>query len=511
MGVGLNQALINGRSSLLARQQQMNVIGNNLSNANRADYHRQTANIQNGVVIKTAQGFFGTGVQVVNVTRSFDTALEESLRNAYSENGMNTLYADYLGKIEDSSTINGESPLQLAMQDFADAWQSVSSSPEDTGRRTELINKATKLKSQFNQQYTYLKNLRDEIADPVTGVGQIQQRVDKFNNLVQQLVQLNVNIANGESDKFRPQQANDLRDERDAVVKEISKLVPVEVTELTNRTYQLKVGGFTVVDGNRPETDALMPSPSIQFAMNGVGPDFSPQLILRTYTGSPAAPVPVLNTLYDTTTLPLPTDNLSGGEIKGCINSRDYVVNQMGELWDFAENVAYVVNTRLATGFDLNGNPPLPSPPGGGNLFNAAVAGSMTVGMSNPSFIAAASVEGAAGDGFNSLNVWNDLNTPVNSLDPLVFPAIPHAATDALMSHADQMANQVASDVSLAGEMADSSSGSVTMFVNSISERSGVTTDQELSSMLEVQRVYQGSAKYLSIVDSMMESVISMV
>jgi flagellar hook-associated protein 1 FlgK len=49
------------------------------------------------------------------------------------------------------------------------------------------------------------------------------------------------------------------------------------------------------------------------------------------------------------------------------------------------------------------------------------------------------------------------------------------------------------------------------MFTNSIGAESGVTTDQELSNMLEVQRIYQGSAKFLSIVDSMMESVINMV
>jgi flagellar hook-associated protein FlgK len=69
---------------------------------------------------------------------------------------------------------------------------------------------------------------------------------------------------------------------------------------------------------------------------------------------------------------------------------------------------------------------------------------------------------------------------------------------------------KIAEDVSAAKSKANTSQGTETMFENAIYEYSSVNLDQEMSHMLEVQKAYQASAKMITVVDEMLQTVINL-
>jgi flagellar hook-associated protein 1 FlgK len=80
---------------------------------------------------------------------------------------------------------------------------------------------------------------------------------------------------------------------------------------------------------------------------------------------------------------------------------------------------------------------------------------------------------------------------------------------DTLVARADSIVDQVARDVDAANTRAQTTSASQTMFLDAVDAVSGVSVDEEMMHMLEIQRAYQGSAKVISTVDQMLATVLN--
>ena len=204
-----------GQSALAAAQIGMQVTSNNIANASTPGYNRETIVQTEAGGQNLGNGFIGAGATVQTVQRvynSFLVATQNSAQASYSS--LNTNYTQ-TSQIDNmfASTTTGLSP---AIQGFFNAVQTATSDPSDSSARESILTSAQSLASEFQTTSQQLQQIN-------TGVNtQIQTTVASINNYAAQIASLNQSIQNAEAGNAG-QQPNDLLDERDEAVANLSQ------------------------------------------------------------------------------------------------------------------------------------------------------------------------------------------------------------------------------------------------------------------------------------------------
>lgn len=228
-------------SGLNAAQASINTTANNISNVNTEGYSRQEV----GRVAAAAQrcftsyGSIGTGVQVTKVTQVRDLYYDEKYWNNNSKLGMHEKKLYYMNQIEnyytDDAKVSGFTTLYSKM---FNALDSVKKNAGDASVRNQFISSAQELMDYFNSTAISMQDLQSSIND------EIKTSVDSINSVSQKIALLNkqINIIEMEGGM-----ANELRDERARLVDEVSKLIPIEASEVevTNSNYEDQKTGAT--------------------------------------------------------------------------------------------------------------------------------------------------------------------------------------------------------------------------------------------------------------------------
>jgi len=459
---GLNIALNTATSALQTRQTQMNVIANNLANADRVGYHRQKVNLASNVAMDRKPGQIGTGVHVENIVRVYEHTLESGLRQAIHQDGYNYTYSEITRQTEAMLAPDGNSPVAAAVRLMHNAWQEVATHPESIEKRQNLVSYSGQVADQINLEHQRLTTLGNNILD-AGGNGVLADSVNSINSLAKQVAQLNKLIRDVETRPFQPQHANDLRDDRDRVVAKLAELTDLSVTEQADKTYTIVVAGTELVSG-------IAVSDQIDLAM-----------------------------VADTVTLTWQTAGtpvtISNGQVKALVDGREYVQARRAELQTYSETLATVINAQHGNGFDRQ-NPAV----AGADIFDASVPGALTLLLTDPHKIAAGTVAGASGDGNNARAITNALTSANAAL-----------GQNTILNHPDRVLNRVAVDVATAEAAAQSSQAGIFMFQDAIAQRSGVSNDEEMMTMLEVQRAFQASAKFISVVNEMLSTALRII
>jgi flagellar hook-associated protein 1 FlgK len=196
------------------------------------------------------------------------------------------------------------------------------------------------------------------------------------------------------------------------------------------------------------------------------------------------------------------TSELTDGKVGGLLHVRDTLIpGYKAKLDQLAFGVIQQVNTAHRTGFDLNGDP-------GGDFFTpqGAAAGAADVFAVNPGVAAdgnliAASATGAVGD-----------NRTAQMIAALRDARVAGSAGTATFTQAwSQLVYQVASDAQEALTTQKSRHDIVTTLTRLRDSVSGVSLDEEASTMLKFQRAYEANAKYFSTVSDMLDTLMGMV
>lgn len=183
-----------GRSALLAYQAALQVIGNNLSNASSASYARQTPVLTPLVGTGRSEGLTpGGGVMLSALKRNVDEALENRLR--YSMGDYNDMLAQQQAVSRIEAVLNEltDTDLSTAMQDFFNAFGSLQNQAHDTGSRGVVLTTANTLVREINRQRTDMLRLRDELNTDIASAA------SDANKLTQQIGQLNQEIVHLEA------------------------------------------------------------------------------------------------------------------------------------------------------------------------------------------------------------------------------------------------------------------------------------------------------------------------
>ena len=314
-----------GVSALNAAQAGIVVTGNNIANANTPGYSRQqivqTSNIPQG----TGAGFFGQGVHVQTVKRLYNDFLTSQVNQAQTQSSYLSTYSTQINQIDN---LLGNSGLGLApaIQGFFSAVQGVANNPSSVPSRQAMLSASQAMVSTF-------QNIDAQLVSQRTGVNsQITNSVALVNSYAQQIAQLNQTIlaAQGAANGQPP---NDLLDQRDQLVAQLSKEIQTTVVKQSDGTYNVLIGnGQSLVVGNQVTNLVATPNPS------------DPSNTEVGYTSG------------NTTNL-LPESSIVGGNLGAFMTFRSQSLNVAQDaLGRIAIGLAKDFNTQQQLGQDLNGN-----------------------------------------------------------------------------------------------------------------------------------------------------------
>lgn len=219
--LGLNTGL----SGLNYYQASLNTTGHNISNASTKGYSRQTvlSKAAQALRVNNAYGMMGTGVQSTGI---------EQFRNAYYDTkyrAANSKLSEYNGVKEQLSQLQSylnemqsEAGYTKLLSEVSAALQDLASSPSDATYRTQFIQAVNNFTDLINETATNYQNTQQDINN------EIAIHVDTINSISAQVYTLNLQIMNIET---RGGNANDLRDQRELLVDQLSELVNISVIE----------------------------------------------------------------------------------------------------------------------------------------------------------------------------------------------------------------------------------------------------------------------------------------
>ncbi|WP_413436805.1 flagellar hook-associated protein FlgK [Sulfuriferula sp. GW1] len=314
-----------GQSALAAAQAGISTTGNNIANAATPGYSRQVVIQGSALEQNFGYGFLGQGTQVETIKRIYNDFQASQVRAAQSTNSSQSTYATQLQQV-DNMLANPSAGLSPALQDFFKGVQDLAANPASVPSRQAALSSGQSLASRF-------QSLNDQLTQMNQGVNsQITSSVGVINTYAQKIAQLNdaITLAQGASNG---QPANDLLDQRDQLMADLSKEIQTTVVKQDDGKYNVFIGnGQPLVIGKQAYALSTTISPTdpsrieVAYATNG-------------------------------TSVIMGENSLSGGNLGGLLafrsQSLDPAQNALGRV---AIGLASDFNAQHRLGQDINGN-----------------------------------------------------------------------------------------------------------------------------------------------------------
>ncbi len=239
--MAINNLLSIGNHALLANQVAISVTGNNMANVNTVGYSKQTAQFTAFMPYNTDPGQMGMGAEVSEITRSFDRLLENTYLSRFTDQGKYTTQMDLLKSVENLFNEANREGISSSMSEFFNQWQALSNFPDDSPTKQALITQADALAGIIRDTQTTLDAYQEEINN------YIQNDVATANQIIQQIAELNKDIAASTLPGNNP---NYLLDQRDQLVRELSEIVDVTVEDNGGIDFAVRMkSGQPLVEG----------------------------------------------------------------------------------------------------------------------------------------------------------------------------------------------------------------------------------------------------------------------
>lgn len=187
---------------------------------------------------------------MATIERVRDSFLDLQIRSQLALQGQWQTRSDELAKVEAAFPEPNGSGLGTALNSFWNAWQDLAADPQSTAARSALVGQAGTLAQQFSSDAGQLQGVIDG-ADY-----QVGQQVSQVNTLASQIASLNAQIQRVSVTGDHP---NDLQDQRDKLLDQLSQIVPVTTVPQTDGTVSVLVGGIDLVSGDRARTMTTVP------------------------------------------------------------------------------------------------------------------------------------------------------------------------------------------------------------------------------------------------------------
>ncbi|MHB1687347.1 MAG: flagellar hook-associated protein FlgK [Ignavibacteriaceae bacterium] len=442
------------QKSLAAYQEALDVTANNISNASNPDYSRQQVILTPDKPQQIGNFIFGTGVKLGDIRRVSDTLTNSQIianNQKYSDSNQRSTILNQVQQLFSEPSNIGLASLSTA---FFNSWQQLSVTPNSTSLRNNVIQAAQNLSSKIQNINDGLNSVKSDLVSEANG------QVTQLNSDIKQVQNLNSQIFQAQT---AGQQPNDLMDQRDKVLNDLSNIANVNISYDSGNSAIISIGGVFVAD--RSNYTQLQLSNT-----NG-------KLNLTTTDGSSTA-------------------SLNGGTLFALTDMYNNTIPGYQSSFDgYVNNLMNSVNAQHSTGYTINKPPQT-----GVNFFSGYQGGTLTINsdiVQDPNKIAVSS-DGTAGNGNIALNIANLLNQQ-------------NANGTSLLDNYTQLISQVGNDTQSSTNSAQSYKLVLNQLQTQKASISGVSTDEEMSNVIQYQKSYDASAKIFQIASQMLDTLINMV
>ncbi len=256
-----------GLSSLRAMRRALDTTAHNIANVSTAGYTRQRVDFETRKPEAYGTNWIGTGVNATAVRRVYDQFVSQQVRSSSSSLARLEAFAGQAERLDNllGSTTNG---LGTTLQSFTDAINEVATTPNSIAARQVLIAEANALTERLK---TYDARLRDMSEGIDT---QLVSEAGEINTIAQGIARLNGDIAVAVQNTGQP--PNDLLDQRDKLIDELSAKIGVSVVAEGESTMNVFIGnGLPLVLGTTASqlttTPDVMDPERLQLALQGPG------------------------------------------------------------------------------------------------------------------------------------------------------------------------------------------------------------------------------------------------
>jgi len=316
----LHSALDIARSGLQAAQIQLDVAAHNVANVNREGYSRQRVTLVNRQPITRSFGQVGRGVEVADIERIRDEFLDKVYRQQRPGLGSAEVRAAYYEQIEALFDEPSDEGLGARLNNFFDTLSDFANNVEEQAVRTSVITEAQNLASTLNQVASEIGTLRKNANE------EIKNLVPEINSITERIAALNKNISAAEVGGGT---ANDLRDERDLLLDQLSGLVKITYRENADGQVDVTVAGDILVTRGEYRELAAVRDPTID-------PDEPTFVEVRFVDNGQAL-------------------TITDGELYGALQARDVDLVEVGDRMDvIAATIIEQMNRIQSTGNGLD-------------------------------------------------------------------------------------------------------------------------------------------------------------
>lgn len=469
--MSLDIALQSALSGLRASQAQLQVISGNIANAQTAGYSEETLSQS---AQQTPAG--GAGVLTGVVQRATDQILSSNLLSQTTVAANASTLSTYYQQVDNlMGTVNGDNSLSDALNSFESALQTLATTPEDTTAQSQVVTTAQTLTQTLQTMSSGIQTLRQN-ADTA-----LSTDIGTVNKAIQTIATLNTQIAQLQSES---QPTATLEDARDQALSQIAQMTGVQSYVGSNGMMTvMTTSGLTLVNGGTANTFSYTPSGTVT----------------ATSTLSPV-------TLGGVDV----SSQMTSGTIGALLQLRDTALPGVtAQLNQFANNLfnaaseANLQTTNSGTNTTSDAN----------NIFadvnlTSGVDNASTITV-NPSLVANPALLDTGTTGQDQ-SIAQNLNSQFQN--SFAFGAA--GTLTPLNSTLGNYAAQIISQAATAASNAQSNSTYQTQLQSQLSSQlssvTGVNLDTELSNLVVYQNAYGASARVVTTLQSMYDTLIKM-
>jgi flagellar hook-associated protein 1 FlgK len=453
---GLFQGLEIGKNALLTNQYSLQTIGHNIANVNTPGFSRQRVIITSAMPERATIGRLGTGVRADGVQQARDLFLTEQYREAQKSLGQWNYKSKAMGQIESILNEPFDNSINDLLNGFWDAWSTLATNSDSASNRNLVMASANQLINGIRQAAEKLNSFRAAVDRDLANM------TSDINRLTAEIANLNSQIKVAE---IGNQRANDLRDQRDLLTDQLSRLIDVNTVEQPNGTTLVQMGSMAIVDG----ADA-----------------FPVETIIENRAGQP-----ISRLVWEGTSVELRSRN---GEMAGLLESRDRIVPEyQAKLDELAQVLVQQVNAIHVTGYGEDGTT-------GTEFFDPNNTTAMTISLNN-------AIEQDIGKIAAAATIDND-NQIALALSELRDSKVMSNDSRTINDFYTSLVGQVGVHTHEAESYTENYELLRQQVENSRQAVQGVSLDEEMANMVRYQHAYDAAARVITTMDQALDTVI---
>lgn len=513
------------RRGMFTQQTALYTTGHNIANANTPGYTRQRINFETtlpypspGLNRPMIPGQMGTGVQAGTIQRIRDEFIDTQYRMENNKLGHFSTLNQALSKMEDIMNEPTSSGLHAVMEKFWNSLQDLAAHTENSGARDVVAANGQMVADTLNYYYNSLTRVKDDLG------GEIVVKEKQINDLTNRIARLNQQISEIEPQGYIP---NDLYDERDRLVDELSSLVNIKVSKHKPDNYgnakEIAEGKYHIEIVTK---DNKLLNPAIKL----VDDDGAKELKVIDESGRTDSD----KLSGAVTELQIDGKSISGGELIGALglsgslsaliesygymdgngDTKGYYPDMIDKLNKMTETFAKEFNKVHSEGYTLmkqaDGTAQKgeaffvfdPDPP---TNYSQAIKVNEEI-IKNPNLIAAAEgSEGNAGDNKNAQNLAD-----IKGLD---FSMYQTGNTYGLAGNVNTYYAGIIGKLGVDSQSVKKDATNTQVLLDAVHYNrqsiSAVSLDEEMINMIKFQHAYNAGARNITVIDEMLDKIIN--